>query len=227
MTASLRYLPRIEPGSPLEDGRAGRGAIGAEVMFKTGATGSLYGEAGFDQKTSEPLWPFPNEAQIKADMAAYNGPGAVGARGFAAGNSLDGTPQTLTKYVWEYLGNRIPADIYAGAGTGAGGAGRERHGRRRRWWRGRRGRGRRWRHDLRPGRRDRHGCRRRALSRPWRRNDRRARRPRWRDGVTGAAGATTATGAAGATTVTAAAGATPVTGAAGATTVRARRARRW
>jgi hypothetical protein len=125
VTASLRYLPRIEPGSPLKTAGQGGAQVGAEIMFKTGATGSLYGEAGFDQKTSEPLWPFPNESQIKADMAAYNGPGGVGARGFATGNSLDGTPQTLTKYVWEYLGNKIPTDIYAGGstGTGAGGAG--------------------------------------------------------------------------------------------------------
>src|SRR5205085_1629742 len=70
----------------------------------------------------EPLWPFPNEAVIKADMASYSGPGGAGARGFTAGNSLDGSPQTLTRYIWEYLGNQIPAEIY-GPQTGGGGGG--------------------------------------------------------------------------------------------------------
>jgi MYXO-CTERM domain-containing protein len=45
-------------------------------------------------------------------MAGYAGGGAAGARGFCAGTSQDGTPQTLTKYIWEYLGNPIPAEIY-------------------------------------------------------------------------------------------------------------------
>lgn len=111
---SLRYLPRIEPGSTLKTGGMGGAQIGAEVMFRIGATGSLHGEAGWNAVTTEPLWPFPNEAQIKSHMAAYSGPGGAGARGFATGNSRDGTPQTLTKYIWEYLGNTIPDDVYAG-----------------------------------------------------------------------------------------------------------------
>jgi MYXO-CTERM domain-containing protein len=117
VTPSLRYLPRIEPGSPLKTAGEGGAQVGAEVMFKTGATGSLHGEPGWDQQTAEPLWPFPNEAEIKADMASYTGPGGIGARGFATGTSRDGTPQTLTKYIWEYLGNQIPDDIYAGVVT--------------------------------------------------------------------------------------------------------------
>jgi hypothetical protein len=42
-----------------------------------------------------------------------------GARGFAAGNSMDGSAQTLTKYVWEYLGNQIPCEIYGTCGVDA------------------------------------------------------------------------------------------------------------
>ena len=112
VTASLRYLPRIEPGSPLKAAGSSGGQIGAEILLQIGATGTLHDEAGWDRPTSEPLWPFPNEAQIRTDMASYSGPGAVGARGFATGNSLDGTPRTLTTYVWEYLGNPIPSDVY-------------------------------------------------------------------------------------------------------------------
>jgi hypothetical protein len=123
VSRSLRYLPRVEAGSPLKTAGSGGGQIGAEIMFMTGATGTLYGEDGWDQLTTQPLWPFPNEDQIRKDMAAYNGPGAAGARGFATGTSRDGSPQTLTKYIWEYLGNQIPAEIYGtDGGTGAGGS---------------------------------------------------------------------------------------------------------
>ncbi len=112
VTQSLKYLPRIEPGSPLKTAGANGGQMGAEIMYVIGGSGTLDGDPGWDQATTDPIWPFPNEDVIRADMAAYAGPGAAGARGFAKGNSLDGTPQTLTKYVWEYLGNRIPHDIY-------------------------------------------------------------------------------------------------------------------
>lgn len=112
ISKSLLYLPRIEPGSTLKTAGKDGAQMGAEIMFKIGVTGSLQGEPGWDLPTSEFLWPFPNEDQIRVDMASYSGPGGVGARGFATGNSLDGTPQTLTKYIWEYLGNAIPADVY-------------------------------------------------------------------------------------------------------------------
>src|SRR4029077_12131339 len=109
---ALKYLPRIEAGSSLQTAGSGGGPIGANVIYRWGATGTLWGESGYDSITGELLWPFPNEDVIKADMASYVGSGGVGARGFATGNSLDGTPQTLTKYIWEYLGNQIPADVY-------------------------------------------------------------------------------------------------------------------
>ena len=108
----LKYLPRIEEGSPLKTAGMGGGQIGAEILFQIGGTGTLHDDPGWDQPATDPLWPFPNEDEIRNDMASYMGPGGVGARGFAKGNSLDGTPQTLTKYVWEYLGNQIPADVY-------------------------------------------------------------------------------------------------------------------
>ncbi|MBN2772530.1 MAG: PKD domain-containing protein [Spirochaetes bacterium] len=118
----LLYLPRIESGSILKTAGENGGRIGAEIMYKIGVSGSLWGEPGWDTVTTEPLWPFPNESQMKVDMGsfykasgeAYPGsPIMVGARGFATGNSIDGSPQTLTKYIWEYLGNRIPDDVYA------------------------------------------------------------------------------------------------------------------
>ena len=81
-----------------------------------GLSGKLYGETGWDTLTSDALWPFPNEDQIKTDVAAFSmdadeayagSPAMVGARGFATAGD-----QTLTKYIWEYLGNTIPSSIY-------------------------------------------------------------------------------------------------------------------
>ena len=112
ISGDLKYLTRIEASSRLQTAGSSGGPVGANVIYRWGATGTLWGETGYDTITSELLWPFPNEDVIKADMASYNGPGGTGARGFTTGNSLDGTPQTLTKYVWEYLGNQIPADVY-------------------------------------------------------------------------------------------------------------------
>ena len=108
-TASLKYLPRIEPGSPLGTAGLNGGQVGASVLFMWGATGTLWGEPGYDSKTATCLWPFPNEQIIKTDMASYVGPGGAGVRGFTSGTSIDGTPQSLTKYIWEYLGNQLPA----------------------------------------------------------------------------------------------------------------------
>jgi MYXO-CTERM domain-containing protein len=112
LTAGLKYLPRIEMGSTLATAGSGGGQVGASVVYMWGMTGTLWGDSGYDTITADPLWPFPNEDVIKADMMSYSGPGAPGARGFTTGTSLDGSPQTLTKYIWEYLGNQIPPEIY-------------------------------------------------------------------------------------------------------------------
>ncbi len=104
--ASLKYIMRIEDGSALK-GTADSGAdYGANVVYKYGTDGTRYGDSGYDTLTANSLWPYPNEDRIKTEMAADS------ARGFCTGNSISGNPQTLTKYIWEYLGNQIPADIY-------------------------------------------------------------------------------------------------------------------
>lgn len=110
----LRHLPHVDVGSPLKTAGQSGGQVGAEITYKIGGTGTLYDEPGWNTLTPEPLWPFPNEDQIKKDMASYSGPGAPGARGFTTGKSLDGSDQTLTKYVWEFLGNPIPQEVYGG-----------------------------------------------------------------------------------------------------------------
>ena len=115
----LKYIVRVEPGSALS-GKGSDGAdIGANVTKRYGKTGTLWGEAGYDQITTESLWPWLYEDKIKAVFSEPNTPppGAVPAsndttRGFAAGTDKFGKPMTLTRYVWQFLGNEIPAEIY-------------------------------------------------------------------------------------------------------------------
>jgi hypothetical protein len=109
----LSYPCRTEAGSPLATAGQNGAPAGAQVLYQIGVPGSLYGDPGWNSVTSTPLWPFPNEDQIKADMASYAGPGGSGARGFCANaNGLNGRPLTLTSYIWEQLGNPCPGTIY-------------------------------------------------------------------------------------------------------------------
>lgn len=103
----LLYPVRVEAGSVLETA-----AIGPTILKKIGIDGKAYDEAGWDTVTGENLWPFPNEARIKELMSATVD-GVSGVYGFTSGVSKDGTPQTLTKYIWEYFGNQIPSTIYS------------------------------------------------------------------------------------------------------------------
>ncbi len=115
----LKYITRIEAGSP-GDGTGENGVDrGANILYRYGVSGTLWGEAGFDQLTDEPLWPWPYEDQIKKDFSEPNDP-PTGAypttndtkRGFCAdGKGLYGGNITLTSYIWEYLGNPCPSEI--------------------------------------------------------------------------------------------------------------------
>lgn len=115
----LKYIVRSESGSLLS-GKATDGAdVGANVTKRYGKSGTLWGESGYDQVTTEGLWPWLYEDKIKAVFAESNPPpaGAVPTtndttRGFAAAIDQFGKPQTLTRYIWQYLGNQIPAEIY-------------------------------------------------------------------------------------------------------------------
>jgi hypothetical protein len=79
LTNSLKYLVRIESGSDLAGKASDGGPIGATILKKTGVSGTLYGEAGWNTATGDNLWPFPNEAEMYADMKAFNMP--AGAEG--------------------------------------------------------------------------------------------------------------------------------------------------
>jgi hypothetical protein len=70
---------------------------------------------GWDTVTDENLWSFSNENKIKEFMSATVR-GVSGIYVITAGLSKAGSPLTLTKYVWEYLGNQIPCEIYGTCG---------------------------------------------------------------------------------------------------------------
>ncbi|MFH0865893.1 MAG: Ig domain-containing protein [Bacteroidota bacterium] len=103
---ALKYITRIEAGSNLAGIGEGGSNIGASLSTLVGTPGTLWGETGYNTDTGVSMWPFPNEDIIRTNMKAYSGGGVSGNRGFCA----DGT--TLTKYIWEYLGNTIPPEIY-------------------------------------------------------------------------------------------------------------------
>lgn len=109
----LDYIVRVETDSPCYESGENGAHRGANILKRYGVSGTVWGEPGYDQLTEEPLWPWPYEDQIKADFSESNNPpsGAYPRtnntkRGFCA----DG--QTLTRYIWEYLENPIPDDIY-------------------------------------------------------------------------------------------------------------------
>ncbi|MBN2169508.1 MAG: hypothetical protein JW738_09710 [Actinobacteria bacterium] len=101
----IKYITRIEPGSPLKGAASDGGDIGATVLKRYGVSETLYGESGYEQLTDRDLWPWPNQYRIQNDMGSYIGPPS-GSRGFCAPGA------NLTEYVWEYLGNPVPNDLY-------------------------------------------------------------------------------------------------------------------
>jgi len=108
--AKMKYLTRIEADSPAYHSGESGVSRGATILYRYGESGTLWGEPGWDTLTTKPLWPWPYQDQIKADFSEPNYPpkGAYPPinntrRGFCAKD------QTLTKYIWEYLGNPIPA----------------------------------------------------------------------------------------------------------------------
>ena len=88
---------RIESGSALKTAGEGGGQIGAQVVSRIGAAGSLRADTGWNADTGTPLWPFPNEARIKKEICTDVGV----TRGFCSNASF-------TNYVMSYVGGINP-----------------------------------------------------------------------------------------------------------------------
>lgn len=116
----IRYIATVErpaTGHNLSNISSTGGHVGAQVIYRYGGSGKLWGEAGDNTLTTEQLWPFPYEDQIREDFRTYNPGGADpskpdGKRGFCADN------QNLTNYIWRHLGFTPPVfNINASAGN--------------------------------------------------------------------------------------------------------------
>jgi hypothetical protein len=105
---SLKYITRIEAASPLKGAGYNGSDVGANVLMRYGTDGTRIGQAGYNSLSSTSLWPWPNEDRIKRDMCANT------TRGFcSSAKRLDGSNTiTLSSYIWETLGNPIPAGFY-------------------------------------------------------------------------------------------------------------------
>ncbi len=94
---SLSYLLRIDSGGG--KGTASDGGDRGATVVKRYVDGSL---------TATDLWPFPNEDVIKTDFCGgTDGSGGVETKGHNTTGWCAGS-KTLTKYVWEQLGNASP-----------------------------------------------------------------------------------------------------------------------
>jgi hypothetical protein len=122
ISQGLRYLPQLDPQSPLRTAGANSSRIGAEVMTYKGRSGTFWGETGFDDETNQPMWPIANEHVIGNAMRQWsftgatrnNGPTSTlsGARGYAVNG------ETLSNYLWGYLGNLVPVfNLHAHGGN--------------------------------------------------------------------------------------------------------------
>lgn len=107
----LRYLTMLPRDSALRSSGENEGRIGAELLTMSGQSGVFYGDPGYDSETDIPMWPFPNQQLAHEHFASFTHSGTdreggtegiQGARGFAVAN------QTVTNYVWSYLGSPTP-----------------------------------------------------------------------------------------------------------------------
>lgn len=67
-SASIKYPVRIESGSPLATAGSGGGPLGPTILNRLGVDGTFKGEPGWDVEQSAPLWPWPLESWIQAEM---------------------------------------------------------------------------------------------------------------------------------------------------------------
>ncbi len=109
---SYLYPVKVEDSSAVANAISGVN-IGASIVNRYGLNNTISGDASYNTLSSDPLWPWPNEARIKQEMCNDSDV----TRGFCSnGTQLNGTsPVTLSSYIWEYSGNPIPDDMYESA----------------------------------------------------------------------------------------------------------------
>jgi len=109
--ADMRYLVRAETGSSLLTSGSSGASVAPEIMYQWGKAGRFYGQAGYDEETTIPCWPYPLEREKRAWMRGTIGPtltdtaGATGVIDYTRGGCADDT--TFTSYIWGQAGSGI------------------------------------------------------------------------------------------------------------------------
>lgn len=111
LSPELKYMTMLPRDSALRDSGTNNDRVGAEVMTMLGVSGTFYGEEGYDSETGIPMWPFPNQDLAHKYFSSFShsgtdreggSAGIDGARGFAVED------QTMSNYIWTYLGAPVP-----------------------------------------------------------------------------------------------------------------------
>lgn len=111
LSPEIQYMTMLPRNSALRDSGVDNDRVGAEVMTMLGASGTLYGDSGYDSETGIPMWPFPNQDLAHKYFGSFSltgvdreggSAGIEGARGFAVED------QTMSNYIWTYLGAPVP-----------------------------------------------------------------------------------------------------------------------
>ena len=113
---AILYPVRTEAGSVLN----GLG-VGANITQILGADGLEYGATGWNTPGGS-LWPWPLEQWVVAQLASMDATIAGSTmpsptRGVCGYSGKDGVHNTLTSYIWEFLGNQIPSNIYSSSSS--------------------------------------------------------------------------------------------------------------
>ena len=111
-TPSIKYITRIETGSALKAAGSGGADIGANIVNQYGITGTMWGDTNFDILSATSLWPWSNEAIIKQQMCDATYLASVNRTG-ANAPGLCSSGKSLSRYIWEYLGNTCPTGMCA------------------------------------------------------------------------------------------------------------------
>ncbi len=101
------YLPRVEAGSRLD----GEG-VGPDMKM-VGISGTLYGEAGYNEKIGELIYDSDFEDVAREYMCDSSFLSNIGRTGNNAPKWCS-SGKGLTEYIWEYLGNECPGEICDG-----------------------------------------------------------------------------------------------------------------
>ncbi len=102
---SLRYLPKAERGSALEDKTA-------DLLYHYGKSDTFHGDPGYNTLTDSRRWPMAGEDIVASNMRSYNNPNALRVGGGTVSVSGDrgatASGETISEYIWSYIDHRIP-----------------------------------------------------------------------------------------------------------------------